>query len=77
MSNAANEAYSAWAERLDTIGESGRLAYRGGMGPFHYKPKEVRAWLALRYGKVKHEDKPSGKPAEEAAKKKDEPEKRS
>jgi len=32
------------------------------MGPFHYDPKEVRSWLAARYGEVKHEEKPEAKP---------------
>jgi hypothetical protein len=55
MSNAANDAYAAWPERLYIIDESGRIAYRGGMGPFKYYPAEVREWLAARYGTVKHE----------------------
>ena len=63
MSNAANDAYSAWPERLYVIDESGRIAYKGGNGPFKYNPKEVRAWLASRYGEVKHlEAKPADKP---------------
>ena len=69
MSNAANDAYAAWPERLYIIDESGRIAYRGGMGPFNYEPKEVRSWLASRYGEVKHEaPKESGdKPTSAAA----------
>jgi hypothetical protein len=55
MSNAANDAYAAWPERLYVIDESGHIAYRGGMGPFNYNPAEVREWLAARYGAVKHE----------------------
>jgi hypothetical protein len=55
MANAADLAYSAWPERLYILDEHGRIAYRGGMGPFHYEPNEVRAWLAERYGAVKHE----------------------
>jgi iodothyronine deiodinase-like protein len=55
MSNAADNAYSAWPERLYVVDESGHIAYRGGMGPFNYKPAELRAWLAARYGAVKHE----------------------
>ena len=55
MSNAADNAYSAWPERLYVIDESGHIAYRGGMGPFNYKPAELRDWLAARYGVVKHE----------------------
>jgi hypothetical protein len=55
MSNAANDAYAAWPERFYIIDENGRIAYRGGMGPFNYKPNEVREWLAARYGAAKHE----------------------
>lgn len=55
MSNAADTAYSAWPERLYVIDESGHIAYRGGMGPFNYKPAELRQWLVARYGAVKHE----------------------
>ena len=63
MSNKVNALYAAWPERLYILDESGRIAYRGGMGPFNYKPKEVRDWLAARYGEVKHpEAKPEEKP---------------
>ncbi len=61
MNNAANDAYAAWPERLYVIDESGRIVYRGGMGPFDYKPKEVRDWLAARYGDVKHPKKDTAK----------------
>ena len=54
MNNAANDEYAAWPERLYVIDESGRIAYKGGNGPFKYDPKEVRTWLAERYGEVKH-----------------------
>jgi type I thyroxine 5'-deiodinase len=59
MSNAAELAYAAWPERLYIIDETGHIAYRGGMGPFNYKPAEARDWLAGRFGEVKHEP-PSG-----------------
>jgi type I thyroxine 5'-deiodinase len=55
MSNAADNAYSAWPERIYIIDESGHIAYRGGIGPFNYKPAEAREWLSARYGAVKHE----------------------
>ena len=55
MGNAADAAYAAWPERLYVIDETGHVAYRGGMGPFNYKPAEVRDWLAAKYGAVKHE----------------------
>jgi hypothetical protein len=60
MNNAANDAYAAWPERLYILDETGKIAYRGGMGPFHYNPAEVRSWLAARYGEVRHpENKPT------------------
>jgi hypothetical protein len=55
MTNAANDAYAAWPERLYVIDERGHIAYRGGMGPFNYNPAEVREWLAARYGTIKHD----------------------
>jgi hypothetical protein len=54
MDNAANDAYAAWPERLYILDGTGHVAYKGGNGPFKYDPKEVRAWLAARYGEVKH-----------------------
>jgi len=54
MTNDANDAFAAWPERLYILDESGRVSYKGGNGPFKYAPKEVRAWLAQRYGAVQH-----------------------
>jgi Iodothyronine deiodinase len=71
MGNAANDAYAAWPERLYVIDENGRISYKGGNGPFKYEPKEVRAWLAARYGEVKHpETTPAPAPATGGADKK-------
>ena len=56
MSNAANDAYAAWPERLYILDENGRVAYKGGNGPFKYEPNELRAWLAGRYGEGKHRE---------------------
>jgi len=56
MNNAANDAYAAWPERLYVLDEQGCVSYKGGNGPFKYDPKEVRAWLAKRFGEVKHPD---------------------
>ena len=63
MNDAANDAYAAWPERLYIIDEDGRISYKGGNGPFKYDPKEVRSWLALRYGEVKH---PEADPAKKS-----------
>ena len=54
MSNTADNAYAAWPERIYIIDTNGRIAYRGGMGPFHYNPQEARAWLAAHFGPVNH-----------------------
>jgi hypothetical protein len=52
IENRANEAYAAWPERLYIVDEAGRLAYKGGMGPFDFHPEEVDAWLARRFPEV-------------------------
>jgi len=59
MNNAANDIFAAWPERLYIVDENGNVTYKGGNGPFNYKPAEVRAWLAQRYGEVKHPDAPA------------------
>ena len=59
MNNAANDVYAAWPERIYIVDENGRLAYCGGMGPFHYKPEEARAWLEERFGPAKTPEKPA------------------
>ena len=63
MSNAANDTYAAWPERLYILDESGHIAYRGGMGPFKYNPAEVREWLAGKFGAVAHPAAPAAAPA--------------
>ena len=63
MNNAANDAYAAWPERLYVIDEGGRIAYKGGNGPFYYDSKEVRDWLAKRYGEVKRRQPPTATPS--------------
>jgi Iodothyronine deiodinase len=49
MDNAADHAYSGWPERIYIIDEQGKIVYRGGLGPFNYRPEEARAWLAQRF----------------------------
>jgi len=50
MSNGLSQAYGAEPERLYVI-SNGKLAYCGGMGPYHYSPEEVRAFLEKTLGK--------------------------
>lgn len=52
MDDGANIAYGAWPERLYVIDANGNVAYKGGPGPFQYRPQEVRAWLAARFPKA-------------------------
>lgn len=51
MDDGANQAHGAWPERLYVIDANGKVAYKGGPGPFQYKPQEVRAWLSAGFPK--------------------------
>ena len=44
--NTANACYAAWPERLYVIGTDGRIAYKGGMGPFKFDTAELEDFLA-------------------------------
>jgi hypothetical protein len=67
MSNAANDAYAAWPERLYILDASGRISYKGGNGPFKYDPKEVRTWLARHLDAASHGEDPVGEKQSSAA----------
>lgn len=41
----ANRAYAGWPDRLYAIGIDGKIAYKGGPGPFGFKVPELAAWL--------------------------------
>ena len=49
ITNVANSCYAAWPERLYVIGTDGRIAYKGGMGPFRFDPEEVAVFLRENY----------------------------
>ena len=49
MENLVNESYAAWPERLYVVDEAGKVAYKGGVGPFGFKPEELEAWLEEHY----------------------------
>ena len=51
VTNAADELYAGWPERLYVIDEDGRIAYKGKTGPFGYEPDEVEEWFAGRCGR--------------------------
>ena len=42
--------YGAWPDRIYVIDARGRIAYQGGVGPFGFKPDEVREFLRITYG---------------------------
>jgi hypothetical protein len=45
MDDAVGLAYTAWPERIYIVGTDGKIAYRTGLGPFGFKPKDARAAL--------------------------------
>lgn len=42
MDDSVNSAYAAMPTRLYLIGIDGRVAYAGGLGPFGFKPRELK-----------------------------------
>lgn len=46
MDDAVNKAYAAWPTRLYLVGLDGRVVYRGGLGPFGFKPAELGVAIA-------------------------------
>ena len=50
LDNRADEAFSAWPERIYVIGPGGRIAYKGEMGPFGFHPEEAEKALAALVG---------------------------
>ena len=50
IENPADKAYAAWPERIYVIGAGGRVVYKGGMGPFGFKPEEAEQRLAEHLG---------------------------
>jgi len=43
MDDRVNKAYAAWPTRLYLIVLDGRVVYAGGLGPFGFKPAELKA----------------------------------
>lgn len=52
LANTAMLCYSAWPERLYVIDTTGRIAYKGGMGPFEFDPEEVQSFLQENHRSV-------------------------
>jgi len=41
VDNAVASAYGGWPDRLYLVRSDGRIAFRGGEGPFGFKPDEL------------------------------------
>lgn len=46
ISNPVNACYAAWPERMYVISPDGIIVYKGGVGPYGFKPDEVDRFLA-------------------------------
>ena len=42
MDDAVMTAYAAWPDRLYLVGLEGEVVYAGGIGPFGFKPDELK-----------------------------------
>jgi len=42
MDDFVNTTYAAWPPRLFLIGLDGRVMYAGGLGPYGFRPKELK-----------------------------------
>jgi hypothetical protein len=45
LDNHAESAYAAWPERLYVVAKGGRIAYRGGLGPFGFDTEDIERAL--------------------------------
>jgi hypothetical protein len=46
MDNSTDDAYAAVPDRLYLVGKDGRIAYKGGPGPFAFRPDEFEAAIS-------------------------------
>jgi type I thyroxine 5'-deiodinase len=45
VDDAVNMRYGGWPERIYVIDRAGRIAYKGGIGPMGFKPREAEGAL--------------------------------
>ena len=50
LDDAVNEAYGAWPDRLYLVGKDGNIAFRGGPGPFGFRPDELDGAIRKELG---------------------------
>ena len=46
IDNRADQLFAAWPERIYILEAGGRVLYKGGMGPFEFKPEQAEKVLA-------------------------------
>lgn len=46
MDDAVSEAFAAWPERIYVVGSDGRIAFKGGPGPWDFDPGAAAAALS-------------------------------
>ncbi len=56
MDDRVNRAYSGFPDRLYVIDRDGKVAYKGGRGPFGYKPRELEQTLVMLLMEQERED---------------------
>lgn len=56
MDNAAEKAYAAGPVRMYVIGTDGRIGYMGGIGPWGFKPPELKSFLEKLFSPSKASD---------------------
>ncbi len=52
MENTTAAAYKGWPDRLYVVGKDGKIAFRGGPGPFGFKPDELEGALRDELKKI-------------------------
>jgi iodothyronine deiodinase-like protein len=50
VDNAVASAYGGWPDRLYLVGLDGRIAFRGGVGPFGFRPSELESAIRAELG---------------------------
>jgi hypothetical protein len=53
MQDTVNMTYKAWPERIYVIGTDKRIAYKSGIGPFGFKPREAEQALRALLEKLR------------------------
>ena len=52
LDDSVNRAYSGWPDRLYLIGKDGSVAYKGGPGPFEFRPDELESAIQKELAQV-------------------------